>query len=63
MSQSSDILRYLQEWGSITPMEALDQFGCFRLAARIYDLRKKHRITEMDVTENGKRFALYHLED
>lgn len=37
--------------GSITPMEALRLFGCYRLGARIYDLRKsgmKIRTLKMD---------------
>lgn len=29
----------MQEVGPITPLEALEQFGCMRLAARIKDLR------------------------
>lgn len=41
MSQVKDIARYLAEHGSITALEALEEFGCFRLAARIYDVRAK----------------------
>ena len=40
MSQCEQILRYLEDVGSITPMEAIEQFGCLRLAARIADLKK-----------------------
>lgn len=39
MSQVKDIARYLAEHGSINVMEALEEFGCFRLAARIHDIR------------------------
>lgn len=39
MSQIKDIARYLAEHGSITALDALEEFGCFRLAARIYDIR------------------------
>ena len=38
-SQAADILRYLKRRGSITPAEAIEHMGCFRLAARIYELR------------------------
>lgn len=38
-SQNVSIARYLEEGGSLTPLEALDLFGCFRLAARIGELR------------------------
>ena len=34
------VLGYLKKHGSITPMEALREFGCYRLGARIYDLRQ-----------------------
>lgn len=63
MSQSSDILRRLQERGTITPMEALADFGCFRLAARIDELRKMgHPIRTQDVHSNGKQYARYYLD-
>jgi len=47
--------------GSITPQEALSLFGCFRLAARIDELRQDGIPirTEM-VTQNGRDFAKYH---
>ena len=41
MSHTKDIARYLAEHGSITALEALEEFGCFRLAARIYDIRSR----------------------
>lgn len=41
MTQCDMILRYMEEEGSITPVDALREFGCFRLGARIYDLRKR----------------------
>lgn len=40
MTQTQKILRYLNECGSITPLEALKEFGCMRLGARIYDLKQ-----------------------
>jgi len=48
----------------ITPMEALDAYGCFRLAARIYELRKDgHQIVTVmtPAMSNRKRYATYHL--
>ena len=38
-SHKRQILEYLRLHGSITPMDALREFGCYRLGARIYDLR------------------------
>jgi hypothetical protein len=39
-TMNSQILAYLQEYKEITPERALDAFNCYRLSARIYDLRK-----------------------
>ena len=39
MSQEKQILKYMQSGNSITPMDALNRFGCFRLGARIYNLK------------------------
>ena len=41
MSVNEKILKYLQKGKSITPMEALEKFGCFRLSARIWELKKE----------------------
>lgn len=39
-SQAIRILGYIEEFGSITPLEAMRDLGVYRLAARIADLRK-----------------------
>ncbi len=49
-SQKSYIKAYLLAGNSITPFEALEHFGCYRLQARISELRNKENmdiITEM----------------
>mgnify|MGYP000044174794 CR=1 FL=1 len=61
-SQAADILKHLQSGKSITPIDALAKFGCFRLSARIYDLRADgHTIyMERETDERtGKNFARY----
>ena len=40
MSQCVQIKKYMEEHGSITQMEAVSEFNCYRLSARIHDLRK-----------------------
>ena len=63
MSQTKQILRYLQEGNTITPIEALNKFKCFRLGARIWDLRKKgYNIDPKIVEQDGKHFAEYRLD-
>lgn len=55
MTQNEKILAYIQEHGSITPMEALNYCGCMRLSARIHDLRSMgHDIIMELVTVKSK---------
>jgi hypothetical protein len=63
-SQNALINGWLLNGYSITQLEALTQFGCFRLAARIADLRDKglNVVTDMVTLENGKRVARYYLK-
>ena len=61
-SQNAGILQALKEGAKITPMGALRRFGCFRLSARIADIRNGGmKIVTKYVTENGKTFAQYRL--
>jgi hypothetical protein len=63
-SQNALIKGWLLNGYSLTQLEALNQFGCFRLAARISDLRDKglNVVTDMVTLENGKRVARYFLK-
>ena len=38
-NQRQRIIEYLQQNGSITPMDALNKIGCMRLATRIWELK------------------------
>lgn len=59
-SQNNKIKAYLTKGKSITPIDALNKFGCFRLAARISDLRSEGlNIITKNVTKEGKTFASY----
>ena len=63
MSQNKQIINYLQKGKSITPIDALNKFGCFRLSARILDLRKEgYEIITENITKQGKTFAQYSME-
>lgn len=63
MSQCQDILTMLER-GPVTAIDALQQTGCFRLAARIADLRAAgHDIeTNTITTPMGKHIAQYTLK-
>ena len=63
-TQKDMILSYLQLGQSLTALEALKHFGCFRLASRISDLRRKGYPIERTMVEDkktGKRYASYSL--
>jgi hypothetical protein len=42
--QTKAVARYLMRHGSITPKQAMDELGVWRLGARIYELRSQHGI-------------------
>lgn len=62
-SQCNAIRRYLEQGKTITSLEAINLFGCGRLAARIYDLKKLgHNISKIMKKRNGKCFAEYFMQ-
>ena len=62
-SQNAGILAALKEGAHITPMWALRRFGCFRLSARIADIRKMgYKVKTRIVSRNRKNYAEYYLE-
>lgn len=63
MSQEQDVLYHLHNIGWITPLEALEKYGCFRLADRIFVLKKQGYGIKTIMMNNGKkRFAKYVLD-
>ena len=40
MKQTDRIIRHLCDYGNITSLEAMQDYGIMRLASRIHDLRK-----------------------
>lgn len=40
MTQCERILRHLEDYGSITSLEAMSEYGIMRLASRVNDLRR-----------------------
>ena len=65
-SQNKKIAAWLQAGNSITAMEALNMFNCFRLASRITDLKQKFGlriVTDRVMTPSGKRVAQYKLAE
>tara|TARA_R110000803_G_scaffold161216_1_gene224972 strand:- start:85 stop:306 length:222 start_codon:yes stop_codon:yes gene_type:complete len=63
MTQCDMILHHLETVGPLTPLDALNLFGCFRLTSRIWDLKQLgHEInTGTQSLPNGKSVAIYTL--
>lgn len=75
ITQTQMVLQHLQQKGSITPMEALNLYGCYRLSDVIFRLRGNSmrcgkykysiRTIDMDYEDrygNKKTYAKYVLE-
>jgi len=63
-TQLENVLSYLQKHkrAGITPLEALQLFGCFRLSGIIYKLKKQgYKIKTEIVKIETKHFANYKL--
>ena len=67
-NKHKEVLKHLQEQGSITSLEAIDKYGATRLASIIFNLRKRGYdiSTNMEVTKdrygNACQYARYRLE-
>ena len=62
-SQTALILTHMKSGMGITGLQALDLFGCFRLPARISDIKKLgHEVNREMIEVNGKRVARYWME-
>ena len=57
MNQCDMILRYMQDTGSITPWEAMKEFGCMRLGARIYDLKRRGVNVSRELVTDRNRYG------
>jgi|TARA_R110000824_G_scaffold140306_1_gene306120 hypothetical protein len=62
-TQQDKILRFMRRHGSITALEAMQEFGIYRLAARIKDLRDKGwRIATLPEPHKSGTHARYTLD-
>ena len=61
-TQKEQIKKYLLSKKTITPIQALNKFGCFRLAAVIYKLKNEGLkiVTEIEYNKK-KQYAKYKL--
>lgn len=67
MTQKEKVLKHLYEFGSVTPLEALKEYGIMRLASRMADLKADgvpfHVVMEKSKNRNGEpvHYARYIL--
>lgn len=68
-TQCDRILRHFKDYGSITSLEAMQEYGIMRLASRISDLKRLGYVISV-ATENGKNrygektsYARYSLKE
>ena len=62
-TQKSQIRAWLMEGNSVTPIEALNKWGCFRLASVINRLRNEGMDIITETVNNGRKsFAKYYLK-
>lgn len=55
MTQRDKIRKYLDEHGSITPLDAMREFGIMRLASRISEMVKSgEKITKTTVRDKNR---------
>lgn len=57
MTQCERVLKYIEETGSITQMDALREFGCMRLASRMSDIKKMGYPVKMEMEKAKNRYG------
>lgn len=55
--QNKQVLDHLIEFGSITPMEAMQKYSIMRLGARCYDLKRQGYIIKTVMEEHVNKFG------
>ena len=55
MSQATDVIEYIRDNGSITTKQAMEDLGCYRLSARVYDIRSFGIQIEKEMVEVPNR--------
>ena len=56
MTQCERIIRHLNDYGSITSLEAMREYGIMRLASRISDLRRRGYTIKVESIEGVNRY-------
>lgn len=57
MTQTERVLRHLQDYGSITQVEAIRDYGIMRLGARIWDLKRQGHVISTERETGVNRYG------
>lgn len=57
MTQCERVERHMRDYGSITALEAMREYGIMRLASRISDLRKQGVVIESSMKSVRNRYG------
>ena len=57
MTQKDRILKYLRDFGSITPLDAMADLGCMRLASRISELKGEGYAIRKEMEKGRNRYG------
>lgn len=61
MTQCDKILEFMMRFGRITSRDAMNEFGCMRLASRIHDLKRLgYNIESETVIDKNNLMSRYH---
>ena len=57
MTQCEQIIEYLNQFGSITPMQAFADLGITKLATRVSEMRRDGREFKIETVKSTNRFG------
>ena len=57
MTQCEIVLRHMEDFGSITSLEAMQEYGIMRLASRITDLKKAGYPIRREIVSRKNRYG------
>jgi len=57
VTQKEMVLQYMQDFGSITPVQAFQDLGIMRLGARIFELKKDGVLIESRLASARNRYG------
>ena len=57
MTQTEKVLRHMKRFGSITPLEAMEEYGIMRLGAQIWDLKREGHLIQSEDVKGRNRFG------